>query len=61
MIATYLNEIDDPLVLPYRAGGAFGSGNFSTLPETADHDMGSDKKPIQHYFLHSLFGSKLAS
>lgn len=56
----YINEISDPLNIPYRPGMAFDSSTLRTIPETAVHEMENDMK-VEHFFLHSLFGSKLAT
>jgi len=60
VIKNYLNQINNPLNIPYRPGKAFESATLKTLPETAVHEMGNGLK-TEHFFLHSLFGSKIAT
>lgn len=39
LIRDYINEILDPLQIPYRPGKAFDSSTLRTIPETAVHEM----------------------
>jgi hypothetical protein len=57
---SYINTISDPLNIPYRPGEAFSSATLRTIPETATHDLAYGQQ-VAHYYLHSLFGSKLAT
>ena len=59
-IRDYTNSISDPLDIPYRPGQAFSSATLKTIPESATHEVGNDQQ-VTHFYLHALFGSKLAT